>query len=208
MAPPSIDVRIPVAKASRAAVASAAGALLFSALGASSGYGGVLVAQVVLAVGIGLAMTPATNAIVSSLPSAKQGVASAVNDTTREIGTALGIAVMGSMFTSGYHSGIEGHLGGLPHGVADQAREAPGLALQAAHGLGDRGDALAQAARDAFASGMHTSMLVGAALLVVGAAFLAWRGPSRRQASLEDVVDDDADAGLDELDDLSFALAD
>jgi predicted MFS family arabinose efflux permease len=188
-------------------LASAAGVAYFSTLTASSGFGALLVAQIVLAVGVGLAMTPATNAIVSSLPAAKQGVASAVNDTTREIGTALGIAIMGSMFTSGYHHGIDRHLAGLPAGVADQAREAPGLALQAAHGLGGRGEALASAARDAFATGMRTSMLVGAVLLVAGAAFLFWRGPSRRQEALEDVVDG-GDLGLDDLDDLSFALAD
>jgi EmrB/QacA subfamily drug resistance transporter len=192
-------------------LASAGGALFFAELGADSGFTALLVAQLVLAVGIGLAMTPATNAIVSSLPAAKQGVASAVNDTTREIGTALGIAIMGSMFTSGYHRGIDGHLAGLPGGVADQAREAPGLALQAAHGLGARGDALAEAARQAFATGMHTSMLVGAALLLAGAGFLAWRGPSRRQEAGEDVVDRalERDEDLDaELADLSLALTD
>ena len=113
---------------------TAGGMLAFSTLDAGSGFGGVLVAQVILAVGIGLAMTPATNAIVSSLPPAKQGVASAVNDTTREIGTALGIALMGSMFTTGYRGAIDGDLGGLPADVADQAREAPGLALDSGAG--------------------------------------------------------------------------
>ena len=66
-----------------------------------SGYLPLLVAQVILAFGIGLAMTPATNAIVSSLPTAKQGVASAGNAPTRQIGTALGSAPMGSQFTTG-----------------------------------------------------------------------------------------------------------
>jgi hypothetical protein len=169
----------------------------------------LVVAEVILAVGIGLAMTPATNAIVSSLPAAKQGVASAVNDTTREIGTALGIAIMGSMFTSGYHSGIDGHLAGLPADVANQAREAPALALQAADGLGARGDALADAARDAFSSGMRFSMLIGAGLLLAGAAFLFWRGPSRQQEVLEDVVDLDRDLDdvLDEEYEDGFELA-
>jgi EmrB/QacA subfamily drug resistance transporter len=178
-------------------IASALGVAAFSTLDASSGFGRLLLAEAILAVGVGLAMTPATNAIVSSLPAAKQGVASAVNDTTREIGTALGIAIMGSMFTSGYHHGIDGHLAGLPAGVASQAREAPGLALQAAHGLGPRGDALAAAARTAFTSGMRFSMLVGAVLLLAGAAFLLWRGPSRQQEALEDVVDVDPDLAFD-----------
>jgi EmrB/QacA subfamily drug resistance transporter len=174
---------------------TAAGAVAFGLLDTSSGFGAVLVAQVILAVGIGLAMTPATNAIVSSLPAEKQGVASAVNDVTREIGTALGIAIMGSMFTSGYQRGLEGHLDGLPAGVGDRAREAPGLALDAARGLGPRGDALAAAARDAFGSGMRLSMFVGAGLLLAVTAYLAWRGPSRAEALAEDELDLDLLAG-------------
>jgi len=167
------------------------GMLAFSTLDADSGFGALLVCQMLLAAGIGLAMTPATNAIVSSLPASKQGVASAVNDTTREIGTALGIALMGSMFNTGYRQAIDGDLGGLPEGVADQAREAPGLALHVAGTLGDRGDALASAATDAFASGMRLSMVVGATLLLGAAAFVWLRGPSRQDELLEDVVDDD-----------------
>ena len=158
---------------------SAIGLVAFSTLDAQSGYSTLLIAEVILAVGIGLAMTPATNAIVNSLPTAKQGVASAVNDTTREIGTALGIAIMGSMFNSGYRQGLSGHLSGVPADTAAQARQAPGLALDAAHRLGHAGDGLAAAARDAFASGMRFSMLLGAGLLVLAAAYVALRGPSR-----------------------------
>jgi len=172
-----------------------AGMVAFATLDAASGYPALLVAQLILGVGIGLAMTPATNAIVSSLPAAKQGVASAVNDTTREIGTALGIALMGSMFTTGYRNAIDGHLGGLPTDVARQAREAPGLALNAAQHLTRGGDALADAARHAFTTGMRLSMLIGAALLFGAAAFVWFRGPDRHQEVLEDVVDgEDAEA--------------
>lgn len=170
---------------------SAVGLLVFATVGPDSGFAPVLVAQVVLALGVGLAMTPATNAIISSLPTAKQGVASAVNDTTREIGTALGIAIMGSMFNSGYRSAIDGDLGQLPSGVGDQARESPGLAFDAARSLGARGDALADATRDAFTSGMRLSMFVGAGLLVAATAFLALRGPSKADELAEDVLDED-----------------
>jgi EmrB/QacA subfamily drug resistance transporter len=161
-----------------------AGMVVFATLDAGSGYGALLVAQLILGVGLGLAMTPATNAIVSSLPAAKQGVASAVNDTTREIGTALGIALMGSMFNTGYRQAIDGHLAGLPADVAAQAREAPALALNAAQGLGRGGDALADAARAAFTSGMRLSMLIGAALLLGAAAFVWLRGPASPEAEL------------------------
>jgi EmrB/QacA subfamily drug resistance transporter len=177
-----------------------AGLVAFAQLDAGSGFGALLVAQLILAVGVGLAMTPATNAIVSSLPLEKQGVASAVNDTTREIGTALGIAIMGSMFNTGYRGALDGELGGLPAGVADQAREAPTLALDAADGLGARGESLADAARDAFTSGMRFSMYFGAALLLATAVYIWRRGPSL----VDEIVDDALDEGRadDDLDDL------
>jgi len=170
-----------------------AGMVAFATLDAASGFPALLAAQLLLGVGIGLAMTPATNAIVSSLPAAKQGVASAVNDTTREIGTALGIALMGSMFNTGYRHAIDGHLAGLPSDVAGPAREAPALALHAASRLtGGAGADLTAAARAAFTSGMRLSMLIGAALLAGAALFVWFRGPDRDQEALEDVVDGDA----------------
>jgi EmrB/QacA subfamily drug resistance transporter len=169
---------------------SAIGAAAFATLTAQSGFAPLLVAQLILAVGFGLAMTPATNAIVASLPTAKQGVASAVNDTTREIGTALGIAIMGSMFNSGYRRALSRHLSGVPSGAARQARLAPGLALDAAHRLGRPGDALAATARDAFSSGMRLSMLSGAGVLLIAAAFVALRGPSQLGEITEDTVND------------------
>ncbi len=177
----------------------AVGIAAFSTLTENSGYAPLLVAQLILGVGMGLAMTPATNAIVSSLPASKQGVASAVNDTTREIGTALGIALMGSMFNSGYRRALEGDLGGLPKDIVEQAKEAPALAISAAKGLGARGDDLAAAARDAFTSGMQFAMYIGAGLLFLGAVFVFWRGPSREQEVLEDVVDLPIDTELDDF---------
>ena len=57
--------------------------------------------------GMALTSTPSTTAIVTSLPRAKQGVASAMNDVSRELGSALGIAILGSLFNSGYRDGVE-----------------------------------------------------------------------------------------------------
>jgi EmrB/QacA subfamily drug resistance transporter len=177
-------------------VVSAVSFLTFAALGAHSGYGLLLVAQLILAVGIGLSTTPATNAIVSSLPPAKQGVASAVNDTTREIGTALGIALMGSMFNSGYRGAISGHLGRMPAQMAAQVKEAPAIALGIAAKLGPIGVPLAALTRNAFSSGLRLSMFVGAGLLLVGAIFVLAHGPSHRQEKAEDIVDLSVDREL------------
>ena len=100
---------------------------------------------------------------------------------------------MGSMFNTGYRNAIDGDLGGLPADVADQAREAPGLALEVAGTLGataatrwPRPPATPSPAACGF------SMVVGATLLLGAAAFVWLRGPSREQDELlEDVVDDD-----------------
>ena len=121
-------------------------------------------------------MTPATNAIVGSLPRAKQGVASAVNDTARELGSAFGIAILGSAFNSGYRSHIDGNLQGLPPAARAAAHEAPAAAIAVAQKLGASGDALAAAARDAFMVGSRYAMWIGAVLLVVGAVFVSVRG--------------------------------
>jgi hypothetical protein len=123
------------------------------------------------------------------LPRAKQGVASAVNDTARELGAAFGVAVLGSVFNTGYRHDIDAHLGGLSTSVADQAREAPAIAIRAAGRL-PNGSALANAARDAFAVGMRDSVLFGMGLLLVGALFVWLRGASAAEAIVEDEIDE------------------
>ena len=120
---------------------------------------------IVIGAGAALAMTPATNAIVASLPRAKQGVASAVNDTSRELGAAFGVAVLGSAFNIGYRNDIDATSAGFPAEVAHQAREAPAIAVQ----LASRSPAArrsATAAREAFTTGMRYAVLVGMGLLL------------------------------------------
>lgn len=67
----------------------------------------VLIGQLILAVGIALAMSPATTAVMSSVPVEKAGVGSAMNDTTRQLGGALGIAILGTISTNLYVAGVE-----------------------------------------------------------------------------------------------------
>ena len=110
---------------------SGVGFALFATLGTGSGFLAFMFTTIVIGIGAALAMTPATNAIVASLPRAKQGVASAVNDTARELGAAFGVAVLGSAFNIGYRNDIDADLARLPH-----RRRAPGP-----RGAGDRGAA-------------------------------------------------------------------
>jgi EmrB/QacA subfamily drug resistance transporter len=164
---------------------SAVGFLSLSTLDTSDGYPVFLAGLLVTGIGMALAMTPATNAIVQSLPRARQGVASAVNDTAREMGAALGIAILGSAFNSAYRSDISTHLGGLPPDAAGAAHEAPAGAMAAAAQLADQGPELIGHTRDAFTSGLQTAMLIGAGVLLVGALFMWLRGPRRRDEILD-----------------------
>jgi EmrB/QacA subfamily drug resistance transporter len=168
---------------------AAAGFGVLASMSAGSGYGLFVVGLVLTSAGASLAMTPATNAILGSLPRAKQGVASAVNDTARELGSAFGIAILGSAFNSAYRGSIDGSLQGLPAPVATAAHEAPAAAFAAAHQAGAAGQSLAIAARDAFMSGSRAAMLIGMALLLVGAAYVALRG---NHATADEPAVDDA----------------
>jgi hypothetical protein len=132
------------------------------------------------ALGMGLAGTPATTAITASLPPAKQGVASAVNDVSREFGSALGIAVLGSLLAAGYRDAMGPALasfGQLPAPVAEAARTSVAAATLAAERVGPAGAPLADAARAAFVQGTSTALLVAAAFLVVTAVFVLIRAP-------------------------------
>ena len=75
----------------------AAGLAVAATLGTSTGYGRLAVALLLMGVGMGLAGAPATESIMSSLPPARANIGSAVNDTTRELGGALGVAIVGSI---------------------------------------------------------------------------------------------------------------
>ncbi len=177
---------------------SAVGFVWLARLTATSDYWPFLIGMLLVGVGLGLGMTPATNAIVDSLPSSKQGLASAVNDTSRELGAAFGIAIIGSAFTAGYRSHIGTRLAGVPVQVADAARQAPAAALQAAGQLGPNGRALADSARSAFVSGQRIALLIGAAALAVGVVFLLVGG----KPETVDVLDSVAAAG--QADDLEL----
>ncbi len=146
------------------------------------GYYSVLPGLVVMGLGMGLTMTPATAAITETLPAEKQGVASALNDTSREIGGAVGVALLGSILSSGYRSAIEPALAGLPRELAEPASEGIGGAFAVAAQAGEQGPAIIDAAQHAFVEGWIRSMWVGVAMAVVAIVFVAVRGPVRADA--------------------------
>ncbi len=151
----------------------AAGLLLLIGAQVDTPYPYIALSIVVLASGMGLAMAPLTASIMGSIPLGKSGVGSAVNDTTRELGGALGVAVLGSLLQSSYGSAI-GSIAGIPEPVLQVARKSLGAALAAAERLSgsdpEAARRLVEGAKQGYVSGMHLALAVAAAvaLLAVG----------------------------------------
>lgn len=131
--------------------------------------------------GTGMAhiMTPTSVVIMQALPREKAGSASALSNTFRQVGGALGIAVLGSVLSTAYRNSIEPHLGAVPAGVRHTAGESIEATLGVAAKLGPRGDALVGPANDAFLHAMHVTALCGAGVALVGALVVALFLPGR-----------------------------
>jgi hypothetical protein len=147
----------------------------------TAGYWPVLPGLLMVGAGMGLSMSPGTTAITGSLPEDKQGVASALNDTVREVGGALGIALLGSVLNSGYHSSVTSATAGLPVAARDAVNEGIGGAYAVAGQLGADGPGILAAARNAFVDGFALSLWVGAAMAVAGAVLVGVWAPRHRQ---------------------------
>ena len=145
----------------------AAGLLVVTQFEAGSPYGIVAAHLVVLGLGMGMTMAPATDSVMGSLPLAKASVGSAVNDTTRLTGGALGVAVLGSLLSSRYRGDMEGAVSELPHAAGEAAQDSLSAALAIAGRAGS--PQLAETAQQAFVSGMHVAALVAAGVALLGA---------------------------------------
>jgi EmrB/QacA subfamily drug resistance transporter len=158
----------------------ASGLLWAASVGAGGTYGDYLPAMIVMGTGIALTWAPTTESIMGSLPPAKAGIGSAVNDTVREVGGALGVAVLGSVLASQYGSTIEPATEGLPASAAHTAGDSLGGAMVAAqHVGGQAGAALGDAARTAWVHGFGVAMTVAAAVAAAGATVAAIWLPAR-----------------------------
>ncbi|MEO5840720.1 MAG: MFS transporter [Acidimicrobiales bacterium] len=173
---PAIAARITVRRTiafGQLLIAAGAAGLFFIRPGTPYVFSGVLLA--VIACGSGLVMPSATASIMTSLPMNKAGVGSAVNDTTREVGGAVGIAAIGSIVASLYRHSLGSALDVLPAEARERARDNAGSAIQIIKDSAPQGqvESLLDSVRSAFTKGMNVGMLVAAIFALIGAAVTA-----------------------------------
>jgi len=170
----------------------------------ASGYAHVVTGLVLVAAGLALSMVPATDSIMGSLPPGQAGVGSAMNDTTREIGGALGVAILGSILASKYGPAITkavaGH--GLPASALGVVKSSVGGAIGVGQSLVSTGQAAAghaliASANSTFITAMDVSLKVGAGVAFLGALVSAIWLPNRPREEVP--VASAAGAGADRL---------
>ncbi|MBV8296494.1 MAG: MFS transporter [Acidimicrobiia bacterium] len=149
---------------------TALGFVLFANLQTASSYLYVLVAIIPFATGLALTMSPMTASIMSAVPPRRAGAGSATNDATRELGAALGVAVLGSLAASKFASGLSTVTSRLSAVDQHQARASLSGSLAVAHRLQEPARAFVEhGAKVAFVDGIHLACWLGAALTVTAA---------------------------------------
>ena len=159
------------------------GFLIVSQINANSAYWGpIVISMLLIANGLSLVTSPSTEAVMGSVPRERAGVASAVNDISRELGGTLGVAITGSIFISLYtpriietFTNVPGLVDSLPDGVFEQAQDSVGAAYAVVQNSPDQIQPLVvNAVSESFMSGLGTACLVVSAIALLGSV-LAWR---------------------------------
>jgi DHA2 family multidrug resistance protein-like MFS transporter len=171
---------------------AAVGAVMLLALGVNGGSGIAIIvaASLVMSVALAPVITLATELIVGSAPPEQAGAATGISETSGELGGALGIAILGSLGTAVYRSGVADAVPSeVPAQIADAARDTLGGALALAQELpAGIGAALVAAAQTAFVDAIHVVAAVSAVLAVItaiGAAIALRTVPARSQDAEE-----------------------
>jgi EmrB/QacA subfamily drug resistance transporter len=129
---------------------------------------------------MGCIMSPATGSVMGAVPKEKSGVASAMNDVTRQVGGSLGTAVIGSLITSFYSSRVADAVSGLPSGAQHAVKDSIGSADAVASQLpADQGASLSHAAASAFTDALGLGLCVAAVAALVAAVVVIRRLPAR-----------------------------
>lgn len=151
-------------------------------------YWQIIASMAVMMTGMALTMTPATNMMMSAVPRNRAGMGSAMNDTTRELGGALGIAVLGSVLSSAYGSKIAEIANSLPDQAKGVVESSLSGALMLAESLGPAGITLTEAAKEAWMHGLSQSMLIAAGIVLLAAIAAGIWLPHRHKEGVDDAV--------------------
>jgi hypothetical protein len=155
---------------------------LLTQIGADATAWQVIGVTMLMGLGMGNVMAPCTDSIMGSLPRAKAGVGSAVNDTTRQFGGAVGVAVFGSLLASQYTSEVGKRLATLPASVLAPVKDSIGGAINAVQtspAAQAQASQIIGGAKESFVHGMHTAVVVAMVVLMIAAAIVARFLPHR-----------------------------
>jgi len=152
-----------------------------------------VIGMCIISMGMGLTMSPATNSVMGSLPINKAGVGSAMNDTTRMLGGALGVAVLGTVMNNLYIARIDDALGGILSS-SPQLLEAARSSIQGAHIVAQQlqginpplSGVIVESANQAFTSGMTRGILIAAIVMLVASLVTFVILPARVRPSKEE----------------------
>jgi EmrB/QacA subfamily drug resistance transporter len=149
----------------------------------------LIVVLSVQGLGMGSVMAPATESIMSVVPREKAGAGAAVNNSVRQVGGALGVAILGSVLAASYAAHLGSSVDGLPAGLRADASQSIVATVEAVRQVEAGGDedaaraaaALVEPAQEAFVSAMHvTAVFTAGAALVAAGVVLVWL-PGRRK---------------------------
>jgi MFS transporter, DHA2 family, multidrug resistance protein len=167
-------------------IIAAAGFYYFSTIAAVDvSYAKFVLAMCITALGIGFTMSPATNSVMGSVPVDQSGVASAMSSTTRQIGSALGVAVLGTILNSRYIADIS--FVHWPVQLPDQATSAILGSIQGANAVAQNiqtqspqlAELIINSSHQAFTSGSEKALVVAAVIMAVSAVFTLFVLPSK-----------------------------
>jgi EmrB/QacA subfamily drug resistance transporter len=175
----------------------AASSCLIATMTVDSGYLPLGIGFALMAVAFSTFVPASTEAVMTAVPAERAGGASSINELTRQIGQALGIALGGGLTAIGYHAQLDTSGLDLPSAAAEESESSLSGALEAAARVGGEvGDALVRAAQEAYVSGIRLALVVSAAAALLGALYAAWGIPGRRAgtANRDYVLEQDPNA--------------
>jgi EmrB/QacA subfamily drug resistance transporter len=161
----------------------AAGFFILAAVAeVDASYGNIVLSMCITSLGIGMVMSPATNSVMGSIPVTQSGVGSAMNNTTRQIGAALGVAILGTLLNSTYIANINAVHWPVP--LPAQAMEAIRSSIQAAHVVAQNvpaplGQLIIDQSNLAFVTGAQHALMVSGIIMAIASILTVIILPSR-----------------------------